>query len=125
MIVGIGVDIVEIARLEGLLSRHGERAATRLLSPSEWSDWQENPSARLLAKRFAAKEALAKALGCGLCHPVSLRNITVTHNVLGQPSFCYTPVLSTWLHERGISRCHLSISDEIQLCCAFVVVERD
>ena len=125
MIVGVGVDIVEISRLERLLMRHGERAARHLLAPSEWADWEARPSARLLAKRFAAKEALAKALGCGLRHPVTLRNIAVSHNVSGQPHFHYAEMMATWLTQRGIKHCHLSLTDETQICCAFVIAESD
>ncbi|MGL5985980.1 MAG: holo-ACP synthase, partial [Burkholderiales bacterium] len=66
-IYGIGTDIVEIARIEQALSRHGERFATRLLHPDELPDWQAALApAAWLAKRFAAKEAFAKALGTSI-----------------------------------------------------------
>ena len=72
MIAGIGSDLVEIDRIRTALARHGERFARRILSPAEWPDWASaHDPARLLAKRFAAKEAFAKAAGTGLAGPVA------------------------------------------------------
>lgn len=87
MILGIGTDLVDIARMRAALDRHGERFARRILSPAEWPDWQASGDpARLLAKRFAAKEAFAKASGQGLRAPVTLGALAVTHDALGRPS---------------------------------------
>lgn len=126
MIVGIGTDLVDIARMRTALERHGERFARRILSPAEWPDWQASSDpARLLAKRFAAKEAFAKASGQGLRAPVTLGALAVTHDALGRPGWAFSDELAHWLATRGISRCHLSISDERAQCLAFVVLERD
>ena len=78
--------------------------------------------ARFLAKRFAAKEALGKALGIGVAKPATLPNIAVEHDALGKPSFSYAPELAQLLAERGLVA-HLSISDEKEFALAFVVLE--
>lgn len=124
MIHGIGTDIVAVARMRGVHARHGERLAARLLSPAEWPGYlRAADKPRLLAKRFAAKEALAKALGTGLRAPVSLVNMGVTHDVHGRPGFAFDPELQRWLTARGIARVHLSLADEVDYAVGFVVVE--
>lgn len=124
MIYGIGTDMVAVARMAGLLERHGERAAQRILAVEEMREFNtKSDQPRLLAKRFAAKEALAKAAGTGLRDPVSLANIHITHSELGQPGLAFAPPLQDWLAARGIVRAHLSISDESDYVIAFVILE--
>ena len=124
MIFGIGTDIVEYARIESMWSRYGLRFAGRVLSDRESSEYQASSNAsRFLAKRFAAKEAFAKAVGSGLRDPVSLRRISITHDGLGKPVLQFDEVLRTHLAQLGISGHHLSISDERNLIVAFVVLE--
>ena len=125
MIYGIGTDIVSVARLAGMLERHGERAALKILAESEREAYAVHAApARFLAKRFAAKEALAKAVGTGLREPVVLANIAVGHNALGRPEFEFAAPLQAWLCERGVATSYLSISDESDMVVAFVVLER-
>ena len=124
MIFGIGTDIVEYARIEALWTRYGERLAERLLSESELPEFLAHPNpARFLAKRFAAKEAFAKAVGSGMRHPVTLRRIGVTHDGLGKPVLQFDKTLRTYLAQLGINGHHLSISDERDMIVAFVVLE--
>lgn len=124
MILGIGTDIVAIPRMEGLLSRHGERAAAKLLAASERAGYDTaRHAAAYLAKRFAAKEALGKALGLGLREPATLRNIAVGHDALGRPHFSFAPPLEAWLHARQLTA-WLSLSDDSGVALAFVVVEQ-
>ena len=124
MIHGIGSDIVEYARFERMLARYGDRSAERVLSGREMPEFHSNADpARLLAKRFAAKEAFAKAVGSGLREPVSLRRISITHDGLGKPVLQFDEVLCTHLARLGISGHHLSISDERNMIVAFVVLE--
>jgi holo-[acyl-carrier protein] synthase len=123
MIFGVGTDIVAVARLGKLYERHGERALGKLLTPAERADFARAADpARFLAKRFAAKEALGKALGIGVAPPATLGNSAVTHDLLGKPVFAYAPVLADYLAERGLTA-HLSISDEQDFALAFVVIE--
>ena len=125
MIFGIGTDLVELARFEILFARYGERLAGRMLSEGELKEFRsEADPARFIAKRFAAKEAFAKAVGSGLRDPVSLRRIGITHDGLGKPVLQFDDVLRTHLAQLGISGHHLSISDERSMVVAFVVLER-
>lgn len=124
MILGVGTDIAAVDRLQGLYERHGEAALARILAAGERAAFERAPDkGRFLAKRFAAKEALAKALGTGLRPPVLLPAIAIEHDTLGKPSFAYAPELAAYLAERG-AQAHLSISDERDHAVAFVVLER-
>lgn len=124
MIFGIGTDIVEYSRIEALWQRLGVRLAERLLSESELPEFHAHAHpARFLAKRFAAKEAFAKAVGSGLRHPVSLSRISITHDGLGKPVLQFDAVLREYLAQVGVSGHHLSISDERSMVVAFVVLE--
>lgn len=124
MIFGIGTDIVEYARIEGLYARHGERFARRVLGDAELIEWRNHPHpARFLAKRFAAKEAFAKAVGSGLRHPVTLQRISITHDGLGKPVLQFDTLLRNYLAQLGVTGHHLSISDERSVIVAFVVLE--
>lgn len=123
MIHGIGTDIVAIARMEEFHRRYGARGLEKLLAPDERGDCRASREpARFLAKRFAAKEALAKALGTGIRSPVLLPEMAVGHDPLGKPAFEFGPGLAAYLAERGLAA-HLSISDERDYAVAFVVVE--
>jgi holo-[acyl-carrier protein] synthase len=124
VIFGIGTDIVDYARIEAMWARYGDRFASRVLSELESSEYQASSnSSRFLAKRFAAKEAFAKAVGSGLRDPVSLRRISITHDGLGKPVLQFDEALRTHLAQLGISGHHLSISDERNMIVAFVVLE--
>ena len=79
---------------------------------------------RFLAKRFAAKEAFAKALGTGVRAPATWHNIRVGHDELGRPVLAFGPELAELLERNAIRGHHLSISDERELAAAFVVLER-
>tara|TARA_Y100001936_G_scaffold253847_1_gene321597 strand:+ start:15142 stop:15519 length:378 start_codon:yes stop_codon:yes gene_type:complete len=125
MIYGIGTDLVEPSRISRLLDRYGERFAKRILAQSEWNEFiQSGRKAIFLAKRFAAKEAFSKAMGTGLRYPVSLCNIRVAHDCMGKPYYDFHPELNILIKNEGITRHHLSMSDELNLACAFVILEK-
>jgi holo-[acyl-carrier protein] synthase len=125
MIYGIGTDLVEPSRIARLLEKYGDRFAKRLLTAEEWPEYARSiHPAMFLAKRFAAKEALSKAMGTGMRYPVSLNHIGISHDNLGKPYFSFHPELSTFVRNEGITGHHLSISDELNLACAFVVLEK-
>lgn len=123
MIHGIGTDIVRIARMQKDLERYGARFAERILNEAELKEFAASSTpARLLAKRFAAKEAAAKALGTGFRDGLALRDIGVDHDALGKP-------LLTWrgyaveLRERlGLGESFLSLADEEEYAVAYVVL---
>ncbi len=107
-----------------LWRRHGERALVKLLAIDEHAECRASADpARFLAKRFAAKEALGKALGCGMRAPVTFPAIAVIHDDLGKPAFRCSPGVEKLLSGRGLVA-HLSISDERDHALAFVVLER-
>ena len=123
MIYGRGTDIVAISRIAALYERHGERALEKMLAPAERDDCRKSVApARFLAKRFAAKEALGKALGTGVREPILLPAIAVIHDALGKPAFEYSPVLAAYLAAKGLTA-HLSLSDESDSALAFVILE--
>ncbi|MDK4680712.1 holo-ACP synthase [Kingella negevensis] len=125
MIYGIGTDILTIQRIEAMYKKHGEVLPRRLLSHIEQHEFATCPNAaNFLAKRFAAKEAFAKAVGTGIREPVSFRNISVGHNDLGKPEFVCETELQNWLAKQGIERVHLSLSDDSNQVVAFAVAER-
>lgn len=124
MIFGIGTDIVTVARIEAAMARHGAAFAERILSAQELPEYTSHAHpARFLSKRFAAKEAFAKATGQGLRHPVTLQRITVTHDGLGKPVFVFDTELAQHLHQLGVIHHHLSLSDERDTAVAFVILE--
>jgi holo-[acyl-carrier protein] synthase len=124
VIYGIGTDLLDAGRIGDGLARFGARYAERMLAPAELAMFAASVQpVRFLAKAFAAKEALSKALGTGLREPVSLPNIAVLRDALGKPYFELAPALAAWMAMRGIVAHHLSLSDEGDLILAFVVVE--
>ncbi|MBI1965310.1 MAG: holo-ACP synthase [Betaproteobacteria bacterium] len=124
MIYGIGIDVIEPARVERLLVKYGERFAHRVLTRTEWPGYQKTARPVLfLANRFAAKEAFSKAMGTGFRYPVTLQCISVVQNRAGKPGFTFHPRLEDLVRSRGITGHHLTISDEMSLACACVVLE--
>jgi holo-[acyl-carrier protein] synthase len=124
MIHGIGTDLLDSKRIRDGLVRFGEHYADRILAPAEHAGYfASRDPALFLAKCFAAKEALSKALGTGLRPPVTLRNIAVLRDPLGRPHYQLAPPLAAWLDERGIRGHHVSLSDEGDLVFAFAIVE--
>ena len=124
MIIGIGTDVVSYQRIRDLDEKYGERFAQRILSDSELEEYEaSNDKPRYLMKHFAAKEAFAKAMGTGLRASVTLRRISIDHNDLGKPLLAFDEVLSNYVARLGVTRHHLSISDEKDVAVAFVVLE--
>lgn len=125
MIHGIGTDIVRIGRVQAVLDRHGTAFARRILHADELDEFQASRMpARLLAKRFAAKEALVKALGTGLRDGVILPDIAIDHDAAGQPRVRYQGRVGELVRGAGISGSMLSLSDEQDYVVAFAVLVR-
>lgn len=123
MIVGVGVDVVTVSRIEAILSRHGDRFLERVLSLQELAGCPTPREPRWIAKRFAVKEAFSKALGTGLRGPMSFQNISLTHQDSGQPGLQVHGPLQAAVEARKVTAMHVSISDEEDLAMAFVVLE--
>jgi len=124
-IYGIGIDICEITRVEKSLTRDAEAFSSKILHPDEKNIFDKhNFQARFLAKRFAAKEAFAKALGTGIADGVILPDIQVKNNELGKPYLkLHGEALSKMAHISG-AQLHLSISDEKHYAVAQVIIEQ-
>lgn len=120
---GVGTDIVRIERMEASLARHGERFARRILADAEMEAFHAARSpARLLAKRFAAKEAAVKALGTGFRDGIGLRDIAVDHEPGGRPFLRFSGGAEALCRTLGIHESHLSLSDESEYAIAFVTL---
>jgi holo-[acyl-carrier protein] synthase len=125
LIYGIGQDVVEIERMERAWQRFGTRLARRILADSEWSEFEGAAQPpRFLAKRFAAKEAFAKALGTGIRPPATLSNIAIDHDEFGRPSLRLAPELEAFIAARGVFSHHLSISDERSMTVSVCVLQK-
>ena len=124
MIYGIGTDIVRVSRMQRSLARYGEKFARRLLTFSELADFRRAlQPAHFLARRFAAKEAAAKAMGTGFADGLRLRHIGVAHDARGRPELVFDAQAAAWLEARGIRAVHVSIADEQDHAVAFVALE--
>lgn len=123
-ILGLGSDIVEIARIEGAISRSGDRLAKRILSPSEWEQYQaHHQPARFLAKRFAVKEAAAKAMGTGIRLGLAFNQFEVSNDPLGKPLLLFHGRAKIMAEEMGIQAVHVTLADERHYACATVIIE--
>jgi holo-[acyl-carrier protein] synthase len=124
VILGTGTDLVDVRRIERALARFGHRFAQRVLVEHEYQRFCAHAKpAHYLAKRFAAKEAFSKAMGTGIHFPVNWHNVSVANERSGRPYLKFSEPLAALLKQRGISRAHLSLSDEVEMACAFVVLE--
>ncbi len=124
MIFGIGTDIVRIPRMADNLARYGERFAARILTQVEMATFIDSAQqASFLAKRFAAKEAAAKALGTGFRDGLNLHDIGVDNDALGKPILVFSQQAQQILQKQGVGNSHLSLSDENEYAIAYVVLE--
>ena len=125
MIIGIGVDLIEVARVEKVYAARGERFVDHVLHREEMPEFKASKQkGRLLAKRFAVKEAATKALGTGQAQNVLLRHFYITHNEHGKPQLHADAEAHALCDELGINAMHVSISDENEYATAYVVLER-
>ncbi len=126
MIHGIGTDIVCVARMHSNLEQHGERFAARVLSDGEFAEFTRLSNApmqaRFLAKRFAAKEAAAKALGTGFRDGLSLKHAVVAHDAHGKPLLQWQGAGCEFVERFGVGESFLSIADESEYAIAYVVL---
>lgn len=124
MIFGIGVDMVKIERIASSLDKFGNRIAEKVLTEQELVEFlSARWPANFLAKRFAAKEAMAKALGTGFRNNLSLKNIEVLHDDTGKPVIACNHRARELMDENRINFVHLSIADEQDNAVALVVLE--
>ncbi len=131
MIVGMGTDLVDIRRVEDVLHLHGDRFIARCFTAEEAERAERRRGAgayaATIAKRFAAKEACAKALGTGFSHGVYMKDIGVVNDAAGKPAIVLTGGARRRLSEMTpagkTAVLHLTMSDEAPLAKALVIIE--
>ncbi|MCE9685318.1 MULTISPECIES: holo-ACP synthase [Shewanella] len=123
-IVGLGTDIVEIERIEAQLARGGDKLAKRVLTEAELAIYHGmGQPGRYLAKRFAAKEAAAKALGTGIGRGVSFQHIHIGNNADGAPTISFSDGALARMQVLRAVVGHVSIADEQRYAVATVILE--
>lgn len=124
-ILGLGTDIVEIARIEAVVARSGDRLAQRVLCAGEWALYQAHQQpVRFLAKRFAVKEAAAKAFGTGIRNGLAFEQFEVYNDALGKPQVRFHDAAARLAVQMGVKFVHVTLADERCYACATVILER-
>ena len=125
MIFGIGTDVLELRRIESVYQRFGSRFAERVLMPDELRLFNKaKHPVRFLAMRFAAKEAVVKALGTGFANGLWVRDTGVIADPLGKPEIIFSDRGKAVCQKLGVGGGYVSLSDEAGLVVAVAVLER-
>jgi holo-[acyl-carrier protein] synthase len=125
MIYGIGVDVLEAKRIEKTRERFGARFIEHLLMPEERAQLaQTQRTDRFLAMRFAAKEAIVKAMGTGFAHGMWIRDVGVVQNAWGRPQVVWSARGERLRRKLGIGEGHVTLTDEAGLVVAVAVLLR-
>ena len=126
MIVGTGVDITEVGRIEAAVKRFGDRFLKRVFTPAEVSYCMGKPNAaERLAARFAAKEAGMKAIGTGLRHGITWQDVEVLRLPGQRPVLKFSGKAAEFAARLGCKRTHLSLSHTADQAIAHVILESD
>lgn len=124
MIVGIGVDIIETARVDKLHQEYGERFARRILTGDELLEFERRKrSSNYLAMRFAAKEAAAKACGTGIGKELGFHSMQIENDARGKPILRFLEAADSLVESLQIRNSLVSLSDEKHYVVAMVVLE--
>ncbi|MGA2024395.1 MAG: holo-ACP synthase [Steroidobacteraceae bacterium] len=125
MIFGVGIDVLEAQRMRASYARFGQHLVERLLLPQERAQFERAArQERFLAMRFAAKEAIVKAMGTGFAHGVWIRDIGVVHNAWGKPEVIYSKRGERVRRRLGIGEGHVTLTDEAGLIVAVAILMR-
>ncbi len=125
-VIGIGTDIVKVSRIKRIMKKYPEGFAGRILHKHELRIYRQHKLPKsYLAKRFAAKEAFAKALGTGIAQGVCFTEIEVNNNPYGQPQLTLHGATRELANKRGVKRQFVSLSDEDKYAIATVLLEGD
>ena len=125
MIFGIGVDVLEAARIKRTLERFGDRFIEHLLLPAERAQLERTQRReRFVAMRFAAKEAIVKAMGTGFAHGVWIRDVGVVQNAWDKPEVVFSARGEQVRRALRIGEAHVTLTDEAGLVVAVAVLMR-
>ncbi len=120
---GIGTDLLDQRRIASVFDKQGKRFAQRILTPEELTVWESrDQSVNYLAKRFAAKEAIAKALGTGIAKGISFQQMTITSDEAGKPVVTLSGQALIRAKGLGGEQIMLSLSDEGDMILAFAIL---
>ena len=123
MIFGIGTDVVQLERIRQVHEKFGERFVERLLLPAELEAFRSYARpVRFLAMRFAAKEAIVKAMGTGFAHGMWIRDSGVVSNAWGKPEIVWSQRGRQMCEKLGIGAGHVTLTDEAGLVVAVAVL---
>jgi len=125
VIFGIGTDVVQVSRVQAVYEKHGERFVQRLLLPEEDAAFRRyKRPVRFLAMRFAAKEAVVKALGTGFAHGIWVRDVGIVQNAWGRPEVIWSERGRELRDRLGAGEGHVTLTDEAGLVVAVAVLMR-
>jgi holo-[acyl-carrier protein] synthase len=125
MIFGIGTDVVQLERVRLVHEKFGDRFVERLLLPAELEAFRRyKRPVRFLAMRFAAKEAVVKAMGTGFAHGMWIRDTGVVSNAWGKPEIIWSERGRGMCEKLGIGEGHITLTDESGLIVAVAVLMR-
>jgi holo-[acyl-carrier protein] synthase len=125
MIFGVGIDVLEARRMHDTYARFGQHFVDRLLLPQERAQFErtQRPE-RFLAMRFAAKEAIVKAMGTGFAHGIWIRDVGVVQNAWGRPEVIYSQRGERVRRRLGVGEGHITLTDEAGLVVAVAILLR-
>ena len=122
MIAGLGIDVVEIDRIQHSLTRFGAHFLQRVLTEKERAALPATP-ASYVAARFAAKEAAVKALGTGFAQGITLQDIEIVNGSLGEPCLSLRGAAQQRMQTLGATRIYVSLTHSRQTAAAVVILE--
>ncbi len=124
MIIGVGVDVIEISRIEKVLTERGEKFTSKMYTRTEVEYCtRDRASAAHFAGRFAAKEAAMKALGVGWGRNAGWLDVEVTNDERGKPLLGMSGSAARTADSLGVKRAHVSLSHSRGTACAVVILE--
>ena len=125
-IFGIGIDLVNVKRIQKLNEKYGQRFTDKILCSEEKELFysQSNP-VKFLANRFAGKEVTVKALGTGFSQGITWKDIGVIQHKTGKPQLIFSEKTQSLLQKHHITNSHISLTDEGHWAQAFVVLEKN
>jgi len=125
MIFGIGTDLIKIKRIKNINSL--EKFALKILSENEldlFNSLSNDKKVSFISKQFAGKEAFSKALGTGISEGIRFKEIEILRDEKGKPIFTAINSLKSFMLNLGITRTHISFTDEREYAMAFAILEK-